>query len=122
MVGNENKWLMVSFPEPATASPQVFGPESPTHLAAFQVAPPADWPQPQVARDFLIPGPPRTWLLEWTLPMVTAPEQQPAPDRQVRPVPAWPARRSDWLAPAFSELALQLLTAWPARLVSGQIL
>ena len=74
MVGNENKWLMVSFPEPATASPQVFGPESPTHPVAFQAAPPADWPQPPVARDFLIAGPPRTWLLEWTFPMATAPQ------------------------------------------------
>jgi hypothetical protein len=62
MVGNKNKWLMVSFPEPATASPQVIGPELPTHLAAFPVAPPADWPQPPVARDFLIAGPPRTSL------------------------------------------------------------
>jgi hypothetical protein len=74
MVGNKNKWLMVSFPEPATVSRQVIGPELPTRPAAFPVALPADWPQPQVVRDFLTAGPPRTWPLEWTLPMVTAPQ------------------------------------------------
>jgi hypothetical protein len=74
MVGNKNKWLMVSFLEPATVSRQVIGPELPTRPAAFQVAPPADWPQPQVARDFLIADLPRTSPLEWPLPMATAPQ------------------------------------------------